>query len=94
MIICRRPYSNPEPAPGTRAPGRFFSIALRLWTFVHGAASLLIDQDYEAIAPNIDVNQLIAGATRPAGRVSAAFEGLKVHVSLAHARVIQKIKEC
>ena len=38
-------------------------IALRLWTFVHGAASLLIDQDYEAIAPNIDVNQLIAGAT-------------------------------
>jgi AcrR family transcriptional regulator len=38
-------------------------IALRLWTFVHGAASLLIDQDYDAIAPNIDVNQLIAGAT-------------------------------
>jgi AcrR family transcriptional regulator len=38
-------------------------IALRLWTFVHGAASLLIDQDYDAIAPNIDVNQLIGGAT-------------------------------
>jgi hypothetical protein len=38
-------------------------IALRLWTFVHGAASLLIDQDYAAIAPNINVNQLIAGAT-------------------------------
>ena len=38
-------------------------IALRLWTFVHGAASLLIDQDYDAIAPNLDVNQLIAGAT-------------------------------
>ena len=38
-------------------------IALRLWTFVHGAASLLIDQDYDAIAPNIDVNQLIASAT-------------------------------
>ena len=38
-------------------------MALRLWTFVHGAASLLIDQDYDAIAPNIDVNQLIAGAT-------------------------------
>jgi AcrR family transcriptional regulator len=38
-------------------------IALRLWTFVHGAASLLIDQDYEGVAPNIDVNKLIANAT-------------------------------
>jgi AcrR family transcriptional regulator len=38
-------------------------IALRLWTFVHGAASLLIDEDYDAIAPNIDVNRLIASAT-------------------------------
>src|SRR5215470_1964636 len=38
-------------------------IALKLWTFVHGAASLLIDQDYDAVAPTIDVNQLIAGAT-------------------------------
>lgn len=38
-------------------------IALKLWTFVHGAASLLIDEDYMAIAPNIDVNKLIASAT-------------------------------
>ena len=38
-------------------------IALKLWTFVHGAASLLIDQDYEGVAPQIDVNRLIAGAT-------------------------------
>jgi AcrR family transcriptional regulator len=38
-------------------------IALKLWTFVHGAASLLIDQDYEGVAPHIDVNQLIASAT-------------------------------
>jgi AcrR family transcriptional regulator len=38
-------------------------IALKLWTFVHGAASLLIDQDYAAVAPKIDVNQLIASAT-------------------------------
>jgi AcrR family transcriptional regulator len=38
-------------------------IALKLWTFVHGAASLLIDQDYDAVAPNIDVNRLIASAT-------------------------------
>jgi len=38
-------------------------IALKLWTFVHGAASLLIDQDYEGVAPGIDVDKLIAGAT-------------------------------
>src|SRR5215470_9700328 len=38
-------------------------IALKLWTFVHGAASLLIDQDYDAVAPGIDVNKLIAAAT-------------------------------
>jgi AcrR family transcriptional regulator len=38
-------------------------IALRLWTFVHGAASLLIDEDYDSVAPNIDIDQLIAGAT-------------------------------
>jgi AcrR family transcriptional regulator len=38
-------------------------IALKLWTFVHGAASLLIDQDYEGVAPQIDVNRLIASAT-------------------------------
>ena len=37
--------------------------ALKLWTFVHGAASLLIDQDYDAVAPGIDVNKLIAAAT-------------------------------
>jgi hypothetical protein len=43
--------------------GDTHQIALRLWTFVHGAASLLIDQDCDAIAPNIDLNQLIAGAT-------------------------------
>jgi len=38
-------------------------ISLRLWTFVHGAASLLIDQDYEVVAPQVDVNRLIANAT-------------------------------
>jgi AcrR family transcriptional regulator len=38
-------------------------IALKLWTFVHGAASLLIDEDYKAIAPQIDVSRLIASAT-------------------------------
>jgi AcrR family transcriptional regulator len=38
-------------------------IALILWTFVHGAASLLIDRDYEGVAPQMDVNKLIAAAT-------------------------------
>ena len=52
-LYCRR----------NKVRGDAQQIALRLWTFVHGAASLLIDGDYDAIAPNIDVNQLIAGAT-------------------------------
>lgn len=38
-------------------------IAIRLWTFVHGAASLLIDQDYARVAPELDVRVLIARAT-------------------------------
>jgi AcrR family transcriptional regulator len=38
-------------------------IALKLWTFVHGAASLLIDRDYDIVAPKIDINDLIASAT-------------------------------
>jgi AcrR family transcriptional regulator len=38
-------------------------IALKLWTFVHGAASLLIDGDYDVVAPKIDINALIASAT-------------------------------
>ncbi len=38
-------------------------VALRLWTFVHGAASLLIDEDYAHIAPDLDVYALIAEAT-------------------------------
>jgi AcrR family transcriptional regulator len=45
-----------------RVRGDALEIALRLWTFVHGAASLRIDQDYLAIAPGLDVNRLIADA--------------------------------
>jgi AcrR family transcriptional regulator len=52
-LYCRR----------NKVRGDTQQIALRLWTFVHGAASLLIDQDYDAITPNIDVDQLVAGAT-------------------------------
>ena len=46
-----------------RVRGDALEIALRLWTFVHGAASLQIDQDYVVIAPDLDVDRLIADAT-------------------------------
>jgi AcrR family transcriptional regulator len=45
-----------------RVRGDALEIALRLWTFVHGAACLQIDQEYLAIAPQLDVNRLIADA--------------------------------
>lgn len=38
-------------------------IAVRLWTFVHGAASLLIDDDYATVVPDLDVDAMIARAT-------------------------------
>lgn len=38
-------------------------IAVRLWTFVHGVASLLIDGDYAVVAPGLDVDALVEGAT-------------------------------
>jgi AcrR family transcriptional regulator len=46
-----------------RVRGDAQEIALKLWTFVHGAASLLIDQDYEGVAPEINIDRLIADAT-------------------------------
>jgi AcrR family transcriptional regulator len=46
-----------------RVRGDALEIALRLWTFVHGAASLQIDKDYLVVAPQVDVNCLIANAT-------------------------------
>lgn len=44
-------------------PGDPNEIAVRLWTFVHGAASLLIDGDYAVVAPEVDVDALVARAT-------------------------------
>ena len=38
-------------------------IALRLWTFVHGASSLQLDGDYERVAPGLSVHELIADVT-------------------------------
>lgn len=46
-----------------RVPGDPRAIAIRLWTFVHGAASLLIDEDYAAVAPDIDVMAMIRETT-------------------------------
>ena len=45
-----------------RVRGDAQEIAMRLWTFVHGAASLMIDKDYLEMAPQLDVNSLIANA--------------------------------
>ncbi len=38
-------------------------IAVRLWTFVHGASSLELDGDYERVVPGLDVYNLIADVT-------------------------------
>jgi AcrR family transcriptional regulator len=38
------------------------AIAVSLWTFVHGAASLDIDKDYDKVAPGLDVAALLARA--------------------------------
>lgn len=38
-------------------------IAVRLWTFVHGASSLLIDEDYAVVAPDLDVMAMIEETT-------------------------------
>lgn len=40
-------------------------IAVDLWTFVHGAASLLIDGKYDKVTPGLKVNEMIARATPP-----------------------------
>jgi AcrR family transcriptional regulator len=45
-----------------RVRGDALEISLRLWTFVHGAACLQIDKEYLAMAPELDVNCLIANA--------------------------------
>ena len=37
-------------------------LGVQVWTFVHGTASLLIDEDYASVAPDIDVDAMIAEA--------------------------------
>ena len=45
--------------------GNADDIAIKLWTFVHGAASLLIDEKYDRVAVTVDVDELIRSATGP-----------------------------
>lgn len=39
------------------------NIATRLWTFVHGMASLIIDEKYQNVVPNLDLDVMLAEAT-------------------------------
>jgi AcrR family transcriptional regulator len=45
-------------------PGDPHAIALQLWTLVHGASCLLIDDDYAKVAPGVDIDALIGDAAR------------------------------
>lgn len=48
-----------------RIAGDALMIALQLWTLVHGASALTIDGDYAKMAPDLQVEQLMArGADR------------------------------
>jgi len=38
-------------------------IAVRLWTFVHGAASLTIDGDYDKVVPDFEVKRMVRETT-------------------------------
>ena len=40
------------------------TLALPLWTIVHGTSSLSIDRDFEGVAPGTDVDRLVDDATR------------------------------
>lgn len=60
------------------------AIALKMWTFVHGASSLLIDGKFDLMAPGIDINAMIAETVplllnQPAAEVShvKSFSGRK-----------------
>ena len=39
-------------------------VAVQLWTFVHGVASLLIDGDYEKVAPTLDIDGMLTDFSR------------------------------
>ncbi|MFM2422545.1 MAG: hypothetical protein RL291_1075 [Pseudomonadota bacterium] len=52
-LYCRA--HNPTADPRT--------LALELWTFVHGAASLKIDEDYDKVSVGLDVEAMIQNVT-------------------------------
>lgn len=52
-IYCRR---NGVAADAT-------DVCMRMWTFIHGMASLVIDEDYEAVAPGFDYEALLIATT-------------------------------
>lgn len=54
------------------------TVAVQLWTFVHGAASLLADDDYAKVAPDLDFDEAFFSATAKLlqPRVHGDFEGL------------------
>jgi len=38
------------------------AVAVKMWTFVHGASALLMDDKYEKVTPDLDVKAMIAEA--------------------------------
>ena len=44
-------------------PAEQLDIAVPLWTIVHGTSHLLIDHDFDNVAPGTDVDELVARAT-------------------------------
>ncbi len=39
------------------------AVAARMWTFVHGASALLMDNKYDKVTPELDVMKMVAEAT-------------------------------
>jgi len=52
-FFCRRNQIDEDPT----------AVCLRVWTFVHGMAYLLMDEDYSAVAPGLDHRALLMSAT-------------------------------
>ncbi len=48
----------------TASEQRILDTALMLWTIVHGTAYLLLDNDFDAVAPGTDADEVVSRATR------------------------------
>jgi AcrR family transcriptional regulator len=51
-------------AAGIGAARDTLSIAVPLWTHVHGTASLVLGRNLEAVAPSVDVDRMVESTTR------------------------------